>query len=115
MQLPSRIGKYELQEFQGGGLAVVEPAHDAVIGRTVAVKILTEEGCADEEIKSRFLQEARLAGNVTHDNIISIYDFGEDAEGRSFMVMEFLKGPDLNHATQKSPTRQQHIQERHIP
>src|SRR5258706_16287253 len=98
MQLPARIGKYELQEFLGGGMARVYRARDTVIGRTVAVKILTEEGCADEETKLRFLQEARLAGNVTHDNIISIYDFGEDADGRPFMVMEFLKGEDLRHA-----------------
>jgi serine/threonine-protein kinase len=98
MQLPARIGKYELQEFLGGGMARVYRARDTVIGRTVAVKILTEEGCADEDAKSRFLQEARLAGNITHDNIISIYDFGEDGEGRPFMVMEFLKGEDLRQA-----------------
>src|ERR1700674_5082339 len=103
MQLPARIGKYELQEFLGGGMARVYRARDTVIGRTVAVKILTEEGCADEETKLRFLQEARLAGNVTHDNIISIYDFGEDAEGRPFMVMEFLKGEDLRNAIKDAP------------
>jgi serine/threonine protein kinase len=104
MQLPARIGKYELQEFLGGGMARVYKALDTVIGRTVAVKILTEEGCADEEAKSRFLQEARLAGNITHDNIISIYDFGEDASGRPFMVMEFLKGQDLKHAIKDGST-----------
>src|SRR5713226_2178238 len=104
MQLPARIGKYELQEFLGGGMARVYKALDTVIGRTVAVKILTEEGCADEEAKSRFLQEARLAGNITHDNIISIYDFGEDADGRPFMVMEFLKGEDLRHAIKNGST-----------
>ncbi len=104
MQLPARIGKYELQEFLGGGMARVYRAIDTVIGRTVAVKILTEEGCANEEIKSRFLQEARLAGNIAHDNIISIYDFGEDAEGRPFMVMEFLKGEDLRHAITNGTT-----------
>ncbi len=104
MQLPARIGKYELQEFLGGGMARVYRAVDTVIGRTVAVKILTEEGCADEEIKSRFLQEARLAGNIAHDNIISIYDFGEDAEGRPFMVMEFLKGQDLRQAIKSGTT-----------
>ncbi|HKX00303.1 MAG TPA: bifunctional serine/threonine-protein kinase/formylglycine-generating enzyme family protein [Bryobacteraceae bacterium] len=98
MQLPARIGKYELQEFLGGGMARVYRATDTVIGRTVAVKILTEEGCADEEVKSRFLQEAQLAGNVSHDNIISIYDFGQDEQGRPFMVMEFLKGEDLRRA-----------------
>ena len=85
-------------------MARVYRAVDTVIGRTVAVKILTEEGCADEEIKSRFLQEARLAGNIAHDNVISIYDFGEDAEGRPFMVMEFLKGQDLRHAIKDGAT-----------
>ena len=104
MQLPARIGKYELQEFLGGGMARVYRARDTVIGRTVAVKILTEEGCADQDVKARFLQEARLAGNITHDNIISIYDFGEDAEGRPFMVMEFLKGEDLRHAIKDGST-----------
>src|SRR5216684_7290934 len=104
MQLPARIGKYELQELLGGGMARVYKALDTVIGRTVAVKILTEEGCADEETKSRFLQEARMAGNITHDNIISIYDFGEDADGRPFMVMEFLKGQDLKHAIKNGAT-----------
>src|SRR5579864_577113 len=104
MQLPARIGKYELLEFLGGGMARVYRATDTVIGRTVAVKILTEEGCADEDAKSRFLQEARLAGNITHDNIISIYDFGEDDQGRPFMVMEFLKGEDLRHAIKNGTT-----------
>ncbi len=104
MQLPARIGKYELQEFLGGGMARVYRAVDTVIGRTVAVKILTEEGCANEEIRSRFLQEARLAGNIAHDNIINIYDFGEDAEGRPFMVMEFLKGQDLRQAIKNNST-----------
>lgn len=104
MQLPARIGKYELQEFLGGGMARVYRAVDTVIGRTVAIKILTEESCANEEIKSRFLQEARLAGNIAHDNIISIYDFGEDSEGRPFMVMEFLKGQDLRQAIKNGAT-----------
>src|SRR5437870_10304698 len=102
MQLPANIGKYELLEFLGGGMARVYRARDTVIGRTVAVKILTEEGCTDPETKSRFLQEAQLAGNISHENIISIFDFGEDAEGRPFMVMEFLKGQDLRHSIQDS-------------
>lgn len=106
MQLPARIGKYELQEFIGGGMARVYKAQDTVIGRIVAVKILTEEGCADPDAKSRFLQEARLAGNIAHDNIISIYDFGEDEQGRPFMVMEFLRGEDLRHAIKGGKTGQ---------
>ena len=73
-------------------------ARDTVIGRTVALKILTEAGCEDAEAKERFLAEARMAGNISHDNVLSIYDFGEDDQHHPFMVMEFLKGEDLRHA-----------------
>ena len=73
-------------------------ARDTVIGRTVALKILTEAGCEDAEAKARFLAEARMAGNISHDNVLSIYDFGEDDQHHPFMVMEFLKGEDLRHA-----------------
>jgi serine/threonine-protein kinase len=104
MQLPARIGKYELEEFLGGGMSHVYRARDTVIGRTVAVKILTEQGCADEEVKARFLAEARMAGNLAHDNILSIYDFGEDDQRRPFMVMEFLRGEDLRHAIKEGHT-----------
>src|SRR5690348_5445898 len=98
MQLPATIGKYELLEFLGGGMSHVYRARDTVIGRTVAVKILTEEGCRNIEAKERFLAEARMAGNLTHDNVLHIYDFGEYEEGRPFMVMEFLRGEDLRQA-----------------
>lgn len=79
-------------------------SRDTVIGRTVAVKILTEAGCEDAEAKARFLAEARMAGNIAHDNVISIYDFGEDDQGRPFMVMEFLRGEDLRHAIRDGHT-----------
>lgn len=98
MQLPARIGKYELLEFLGGGMSHVYRARDTVIGRTVAVKILTAAGCEDGEAKARFLAEARMAGNIAHDNVLSIYDFGEDDQHHPFMVMEFLRGEDLRHA-----------------
>jgi eukaryotic-like serine/threonine-protein kinase len=104
MELPARIGKYELEEFLGGGMSHVYRARDTVIGRTVAVKILTEAGCQDAEAKARFLAEARMAGNISHDNIISIYDFGEDEKQHPFMVMEFLRGEDLRHAIKNGHT-----------
>jgi serine/threonine protein kinase len=78
MQLPARLGKYELQEFLGGGMSHVYRAFDTVIGRTVAVKILTEPASQDPEARDRFLAEARTAAKVTHENVISIYDFGVD-------------------------------------
>src|SRR5262244_2543740 len=104
MELPARIGKYELEKFLGGGMSHVYRARDTVIGRTVAVKILTEKGCEDPEVKERFLAEARMAGNLTHDNILSIYDFGEDDQQRPFMVMEFLRGEDLRDAIKNGHT-----------
>ncbi len=78
-------------------------ARDTVIGRTVAVKILTEQGCADVEAKARFLLEAQMSGSIAHENIISIYDYGEE-QGRPFIVMEFLVGQDLRDAIKNSQT-----------
>jgi formylglycine-generating enzyme required for sulfatase activity len=98
MQLPARIGKYELEEFLGGGMSHVYKARDTVIGRVVAVKVLTDAGCEDAEAKARFLAEARMAGNISHDNVLHIYDFGEDESHHPYMVMEFLRGEDLRHA-----------------
>ncbi len=103
MDLPARIGKYELQKFLGGGMSHVYRARDTVIGRTVAVKILTPQGCADAEAKARFLLEAQMSGNVEHDNIIKIYDYGEE-QGRPFIVMEFLIGQDLRDAIKNVQT-----------
>ena len=77
-QHPAKIGKYQVEEFLGGGMSHVYRATDTVLGRRVAIKLLTEEAMADPEAKVRFLQEARLASNIQHENIIAIYDFGED-------------------------------------
>jgi len=94
---PSRIGKYEIEKFLGGGMSNVYRAKDTVLGRRVALKILTSASAADEESKTRFLLEARMASNIVHENIISIFDFGED-QGRPFIVMEFLEGESLRAA-----------------
>jgi len=104
MDLPARIGKYELEEYLGGGMAEVYRARDTLIGRTVAVKVLTEKGRHDHEVKERFLAEARTAGNLSHENILGIYDFGEDEQQRPFMVMEFLRGEDLRCAIRNGHT-----------
>jgi eukaryotic-like serine/threonine-protein kinase len=79
-------------------------AVDSVIGRAVAVKILTNSASQDEEAKARFLTEARTAGNLTHENIIGIYDFGCDEQHGLFMVMEFLRGEDLRSAIRNGNT-----------
>jgi len=103
MDLPARIGKYELEEFLGGGMSHVYKARDRVLGRRVALKLLTDSGMSDPESKARFLLEARTASNMSHENIISVYDFGED-EGRPFIVMEFLEGESLRDAIKNGHT-----------
>ena len=76
---------------------------DTMLGRQVAVKILTAQGVSDPESKQRFLQEARVASNISHPNIISVYDFGEEA-GKPYMVMEFLIGESLRDAMKNNHT-----------
>ncbi len=96
----TRVGKYELEEFLGGGMSQVYRAKDSVLGRRVALKILTDAGVMDNETKARFLQEARTASNISHENIINVFDFGED-QGRPFIVMEFLEGESLRDAIKR--------------
>jgi serine/threonine-protein kinase len=101
MELPASIGKYELLEFLGGGMSHVYRARDTVIDRAVVVKILTDNSCQDADAKARFLQEAKLAGGFQHENIVSVFDYGE-FDGKPYIVMEYLKGEDLREAIRGS-------------
>jgi formylglycine-generating enzyme required for sulfatase activity/tRNA A-37 threonylcarbamoyl transferase component Bud32 len=101
MELPATIGKYELLEFLGGGMSHVYRARDTVIDRAVVVKILTDSSCQDADAKARFLQEAKLAGGFQHENIVSVFDYGE-YDGKPYIVMEYLKGEDLREAIRGS-------------
>src|SRR5581483_3327094 len=92
-----QVGKYETEVFLGGGMSEVYRAHDTVLGRTVALKILTATSAADVPTKDRFLLEARLSAGITHDNIVTTYDYGE-ADGRPYLVMEFVTGQTLRQA-----------------
>ena len=97
MDLPARLGKYELLEYLGGGMSEVYRAQDTVLKRTVAVKILTRQGVADPDTRQRFLREAQVSSNISHPHIIRTYDYGED-QGRPFLVLEFLTGRTLKQA-----------------
>jgi eukaryotic-like serine/threonine-protein kinase len=97
------IGKYELLDFLGGGMSHVYRARDTVIERLVVVKILTDEASADPESKARFLHEAKIAGGIQHDNIVSVFDYG-DHGGRPYIVMEYLEGEDLRGAIREGHT-----------
>jgi serine/threonine protein kinase len=91
----TRIGRYDLIEKIGrGGMGVVYRGKDTVIGRPVAVKMLISDIDVSDEARQRFFREARSAGQLTHRNIITIYDFGEEG-GRAYIVMELLTGESV--------------------
>lgn len=87
--------RYELGHQIGtGGMATVYVAYDTVLDREVAVKVLAERFAADQAFVERFRREASAAAGLNHPNIVAVYDRGE-AEGTYYIVMEYLKGPDL--------------------
>jgi len=91
--LPSIRGRFEIREEIGkGGFGFVYRAYDAQLGRDVAIKV---SRFSDEEYVRRFRQEAQLAARLNHENIVRIYDYGEDGEGRPYIVQEFLDGTTL--------------------
>jgi len=91
-------GRYRIERELGhGGMATVYLAHDEELGRPVAVKMLPEHLAVDDAFRARFVREARLAGRLSHPNIVRVYDAG-DAEGRPFIVMEYVPGASLAEA-----------------
>jgi serine/threonine protein kinase len=90
------IGKYKLVRVIGeGGMGQVYEAIDPMIGRRVAIKTISLNVATDVETRSRFFREAQAAGQLSHPNLITIHDIG-DQDGTPYIVMEFLDGMDLN-------------------
>ena len=93
------LGRYQVEKELGkGAMGVVYLGKDPKIGRVVAIKTmaLSQEFEGDElvEVKERFFREAETAGRLTHPNIVTIYDAGEEYD-LAYIAMEFLKGRDL--------------------
>lgn len=88
-------GRYLLEEcIANGGMAAVWRAHDELLARTVAVKVLHDHLAADDAFRERFRREAIAAAKLTHPNVVSLYDTGQ-SEGTVFLVMEFVDGVTL--------------------
>jgi serine/threonine protein kinase len=85
-------GRYQLLSRAGaGGMSVVYKAQDLVLGRIVAIKMLHESLTSDEAFLHRFQKEAHAVANLSHPNIVTIHDIGQDGR-RYYMVMEFVEG-----------------------
>jgi eukaryotic-like serine/threonine-protein kinase len=88
-------GRYSLERPLGhGGMASVYLARDTELDRLVAVKVLDERAAGDQGLRGRFVREARLAARLSHQNVVSVFDAGED-DGRPYIVMEHVEGETL--------------------
>ena len=94
---PAQLGRYKITgELGRGAMGVVYKGQDPSLDRTVALKtiILSDEAASRSEYKTRFFLEAKAAGRLSHPQIITVYDFGQEGE-IAYMAMEFLNGTEL--------------------
>lgn len=100
-QLPPRFVDQTL--VAAGGMGEVYRATDSVLGRSVAVKVLSERHARDTEVRERFTREARSAAHLSsHPNIVTVFDVGEH-EGRPYIVMQFLSGGTVHDRLRAGP------------
>ncbi|ACA39095.1 Stk1 family PASTA domain-containing Ser/Thr kinase [Lysinibacillus sphaericus] len=105
--------RYKILELiGGGGMSNVYLAHDMILNRDVAIKILRYDFSNEDELHRRFQREALSATSLTHPNIVSVYDVGDDGD-LHYIVMEYVQGKTLKQYIQEfapiSPARSVHI------
>ena len=94
-------GRYQVQDKIGsGGMATVYRGLDEVLGRTVAIKTMLPQYASDPSFAARFKQEAQAAAALQSPYIVSVYDWGKDAD-TYYIVMEYLRGTDLKSGIRK--------------
>ncbi|MCC6747295.1 MAG: serine/threonine protein kinase [Deltaproteobacteria bacterium] len=95
-------GRYRVLKKMGeGGMGTVYLAEHMAIEKKVALKVLLQEYARKQDLKERFLQEAKAAARIGHENIVDITDFGTTPDGSVFFAMEFLEGRDLSQVIRK--------------
>ena len=96
--------RYQIIKTLGeGGMANVYLAYDTILNRNVAVKVLRGDLASDEKFVRRFQREALSASNLSHPNIVEMYDFGEE-DGQNYIVMEYVPGKTLKQLIKKRGT-----------
>jgi serine/threonine-protein kinase len=89
------LGRYQIDSMSGeGAMARVYKAYDPKIDRTLAIKALKSDLLADDEYRGRFLREAKGAGILSHPNIVTVFDVGEENR-QPYIAMEWVDGPTL--------------------
>src|SRR5436190_684362 len=92
-------GRYEIMARIGeGGMGVVYKAKQTSIDRVIAIKMLNPQMASDQQWVQRFYNEAKATSRLQHPNTIRMFDFGQTADGRLFLTMEFLDGQTLREA-----------------
>lgn len=98
-----RLGVYEITNVIGkGGMATVYRAHQTVLGRDVAVKVIQNMGSDPARYGARFVREARTVATLSHPHILPVYDFGQEADF-SYLVMKLIEGGDLGGLIRQGP------------
>lgn len=91
----TRLGRYEIRSLLGaGGMGEVYLAQDAILERTVALKVLPAGFANDQDRMQRFVREAKTASALNHPNILTIYEIGQHDE-HHFIATEFIEGESL--------------------
>src|SRR4051794_659519 len=95
-----KVGRYQIREPIGeGAMAKVYKAYDPEINRTLAIKVLKSQLRGDSEYHVRFLREAKGAGVLSHPNIVTVFDVGDEG-GHPYIAMELVEGPTLSDLVQ---------------
>ncbi len=102
--LTGPIGKYEiLRPIGKGAMGKVYLAHDTILDRDVALKVMVAQIADDPELKQRFTREAQAVAKMQHPNLVTVFDLGSHTDGSPYIAMEFLKGQDLQKAVRQTP------------
>jgi len=100
-QLAEKFPQLEILELLGqGGMGAVYKARQKQLGRLVALKILPPEVSRDPAFAERFTREARSMAKLSHQHVVTLYEFGQAEEGLYYFIMEFIDGTDLRHIIQ---------------